>query len=123
MPGVEFASIWIDQVICENHLVRGIDPVEREIITSLQITTHAEKSCEIMVYGIVKCGRVESVLALFAEEELVLALLARQVHRFGKVFGLLIRLPAPAIIDFHVSTISHASQRGASWSNPIHDGW
>lgn len=99
MSRVEFAGVRIDQIVCKNHLVRGVHPVERKIITSLQITAHAEKPREVMVHRIVECGRVESILALFAEEELVLILLARQIHRRWKVLRLLIGLPAPAVID------------------------
>lgn len=99
MPRVEIASIRVDQIICKNHLISSIHPVEWEIVAGLQVTTHAEEPCEVMVHGIVERGRVERILALLAEEKLVLAFLSCKIHRCRKVFRLLIRLSAAAIVD------------------------
>lgn len=91
--------VCVHEIISQCYLVHAVHPVKRKVIAGLQVAAHPQKTREGMIDPIVKRSSIQRVLALVAEEVLMLAGLTREFHRHREVPRLLIRLVTPAQVD------------------------
>lgn len=72
MSRVDLVGGSAQEIVCDEHLVPCVDEVDVDIVGHLQVTVHAQETCERAIDGVMERIAIQAVYRLIAEEVLVL---------------------------------------------------
>ena len=88
VPRVDLSGARVDEIVLDEEGVPGVDEVDRDIISDLEVTVQSKESLEDTVHGVVEGNGVETVDWSWLKE--IPVIVGNKVHRLGKTWGALV---------------------------------